>query len=35
MRILPDESLIVPLWRLAAGLAVLAAGLIVLLLPHV
>lgn len=35
MRIRPDEALIVPLWRLALGLAVLAAGLIVLLLPHV
>jgi hypothetical protein len=35
MRILPDETLIVPLWRLAAGLAVLAAALIALLLLHV
>ncbi len=34
MRDLHDGILIVPLWRLAVGLAVLAAGLIVLLLPH-
>jgi len=33
MRIRLDETLIVPLWRLTLGLAVLAAGLIVVLLP--
>jgi hypothetical protein len=34
MRIRPNEALIVPRWRLALGLTVLGAGLIVLLVPH-
>jgi len=34
MRTRPDEILIVPMWRLALGLAVLAAGLIMLLARH-
>lgn len=34
MRVRLDEALIVPLWRLAFGIAGIAAGLIVLLLPH-
>jgi hypothetical protein len=34
MRSPTDEALIVPRWRLALGLTVLAVGLIVLLLPH-
>jgi hypothetical protein len=35
MRVRPDDMLIVPPWRLGLGLAVLAAGVMALLLPHV
>jgi hypothetical protein len=34
MRVRSDEMLIVPMWRLAFGIAGIAACLIVLLLPH-
>jgi hypothetical protein len=34
MRIWLDETLIVPLWRLALGVAGLIAGLVILTLSH-